>query len=82
MSWEDIENIMSDQNPKGDDLDKLIARVFNHSDGKKLLEHYEKQCIEKPCWIPGNDASTGYYLEGRACIIQEFKNRMRRALNG
>ena len=80
--WDDLDAMQAEFEPKpANDIDKLGLRVFGTEEGQKLLEWLRNQTIEQPCWGPGADASTGYFLEGRCSLVKEIESRIKRARN-
>jgi hypothetical protein len=80
--WDDLDAMQAEFEPKpANDIDKLCLRVFGTEEGQKLLEWLRNQTIEQPCWGPGADASTGYFLEGRCSLVKEIESRIKRARN-
>ena len=80
--WDDLDAMQAEFEPKpANDIDKLCLRVFGTDEGQKLLEWLRNQTIEQPCWGPGADASTGYFLEGRCSLVTEIESRIKRARN-
>ena len=80
MSWDNLlqtPELSDDQT--GNEIDRLILRVFSTRDGKKLLTHFRQITIEQPTWFPGEDASHGYAREGQNSMIRDIERRMARA---
>ena len=62
-----------------EEKDKLYLRCFSPEAGAKVLSDLRKRTIEQPTWFPGDDASHGYYNEGRASVVREIEARIIRA---
>ena len=62
-----------------DAKDKLYLRTFASEAGAEVLSDLRKRTIEQPTWFPGDDASHGYYNEGRASVVREIEARIVRA---
>ena len=63
-----------------EEKDKLYHRCFSETEaGAKVLSDLRKRTIEQPTWFPGDDASHGYYNEGRASVVREIEARIIRA---
>jgi hypothetical protein len=62
-----------------DEKDKLYLRCFASEAGAKVLQDLRKRTIEQPTWFPGDDASHGYYNEGRASVVREIEARIIRS---
>ena len=78
--WDDLDAMQAEFEPKpANDIDKLCLRVFGTDEGQKLLGWLRDQTVEQPCWGPGADASTGYFLEGRCSLVKEIESRIKRA---
>jgi hypothetical protein len=80
--WDDLEAMQAAMEPpQSSDTDKLCLRVFGTEEGQKLLKWLRDQTIEQPCWGPGFETSTGYFLEGRCSLVKEIESRIQRARN-
>ena len=62
-----------------DEIDKLYLRCFASEAGAKVLSDLRKRTIEQPGWFPGDEASHGFYNEGRASVIREIEAKVIRA---
>lgn len=63
----------------GDDLDRLIARVFGNAEGKKLLEWLRETYVEPAVCQPGVSADFGFYREGQRYVVIDLETRLTRA---
>jgi hypothetical protein len=80
--WEDLDSAPPKAVPKEiNDVDKLCLRVFGTEEGQKLLKWLREQTIEVACWLPGAEASYGYFHEGRCNLVKEIETRVQRARN-
>ena len=80
--WEDLDSAPPVAVPKEiNEVDKLCLRVFSTEDGQKLLKWLREQTIEQHCWLPGAEASYGYFHEGRCNLVKEIETRVQRARN-
>jgi hypothetical protein len=80
--WEDLDSAPPKAAPKEiNDVDKLCLRVFGTEEGQKLLKWLREQTIEVACWLPGAEASYGYFHEGRCNLVKEIETRVQRARN-
>ena len=80
--WDDLDSAPPKAAPKEiSDTDKLCLRVFGTEEGQKLLKWLREQTIEQHCWLPGSEASYGYFHEGRCNLVKEIETRVQRARN-
>jgi hypothetical protein len=80
--WEELDSAPPKAVPKEiNDVDKLCLRVFGTEEGQKLLKWLREQTIEVACWLPGAEASYGYFHEGRCNLVKEIETRVQRARN-
>jgi hypothetical protein len=80
--WEELDSAPPKAAPKEiSDTDKLCLRVFSTEEGQKLLKWLREQTIEQHCWLPGAEASYGYFHEGRCNLVKEIETRVQRARN-
>ena len=80
--WEELETAPQNREPvEIKEIDKLCLRVFGTEEGQKLLKWMREQTIEVACWLPGADASYGYFHEGRCNLVKEIEVRVQRARN-
>ncbi len=61
-----------------DELDKIFVRCFSTESGQSVLEYLRNTTIEQSTWYPGDDASHGYYREGRNSIVRDIEKRIKR----
>ena len=61
-----------------DDIDLHFATVFRSRAGQKVLAWLREQTIERDDWIPGADASVGYFNAGRSNLVREIEARSKR----
>jgi hypothetical protein len=82
MGWDDLEyQPVVSQPGDASETDKLCLRVFGTEEGQKLLKWLREQTIEQHCWLPGAEASYGYFHEGRCNLVKEIESRIQRARN-
>lgn len=82
--WDDIEGapeILSETSGAPDALDLLFAKVFNNTEGRKVLKYLRDATIEQPCWVPGADPSHGFVREGQNALVRYIEARIRKADN-
>lgn len=80
--WPDLEyQPVVAQPSDASETDKLCLRVFSTEEGQKLLKWLREQTIEQHCWLPGAEASYGYFHEGRCNLVKEIETRVQRARN-
>lgn len=80
--WSDLEyQPVVSQPSDASETDKLCLRVFSTEEGQKLLKWLREQTIEQHCWLPGAEASYGYFHEGRCNLVKEIETRVQRARN-
>lgn len=63
---------------QADDIDLHFASCFRTGAGKKVLAWLREQTIERDDWIPGADASVGYFNAGRSNLVREMEARAKR----
>lgn len=80
--WDDLDVVPQKREPvEIKEIDKLCLRVFGTEEGQKLLKWLREQTIEQSCWLPGAEASYGYFHEGRCNLVKEIEVRVQRARN-
>ena len=81
--WDDLEQPLPLDiravTDKRDDLDRLVLKVMQTEDGKKLMEWLRQAIYEQPVALPGSDSSYAFYREGQNSIIRDLEARIIRA---
>ncbi len=80
--WAGLEPAAFEEPPKADDIDLFYGRVFKSEEGQKVLHHLRQITIERPSWIPGEDASYGYVRTGMCEMVRMIEKRVERSNNG
>lgn len=81
MSWDSLNDApeINEQSISDDDL--LVAKVFVTKDGHELIELLKSRTLDQPTFVPGEDASYGYFREGQNSIIREIIQKIKRVQN-
>lgn len=77
--WDGLTDAPRVETRKADDLDILYGRCFKSEEGQKVLAHLRSITIERPSWVPGEDASYGYLRTGMAEIVRMIEKRVERS---